>query len=90
MLDSKLASKLWSLHRDNLFALLRAKLGNKLAAKLLAQLSSFLASELGPNLVWFPNSIPVQNHRRNLPGGQSLVRTLYGEIVFPPAAGHYI
>ena len=36
MLVSRLASKLRSLHRDNLFALLTAKLGNKPAAKLAA------------------------------------------------------
>jgi hypothetical protein len=35
-LGSGLASKLTSLHRDKLFALLRAKLGNKLATKLSA------------------------------------------------------
>jgi hypothetical protein len=35
-LGSVLASKLTSLHRDKLFALLNAKLGNKLAAKLSA------------------------------------------------------
>jgi hypothetical protein len=34
MLASMLTSKLTSLHRDKLLALLRAKLGNKLAKKL--------------------------------------------------------
>ena len=61
------------MHRNKLFALLGAKLANNLASKLLSSLGSVLGPKLGRNLVWFLGSILAQNHRRNLPRGQSLV-----------------
>jgi len=44
LLDSKLASKLRSLHRDNPLARLNAKLGNNIASKLVSSLGSSLAT----------------------------------------------
>ena len=78
------------MHRDKLDKPLSAKLADNPAAKFMPSLGSVPGPKLDLNLARFPGSILVQNHRRNLPGGQSLVRTLYGEIVSQPTPDHYI
>jgi hypothetical protein len=78
------------LHRDNLFARLSAKLADTPAAKFMPSLGSVPGPKLGLNLARFPGSILVQNHRRNLPGGQWVDHTLYGDIVVPAVPDHYI
>ena len=89
-LTAELQSKHRTLHRDKLDKPLSAKLADNPAAKFMPSLGSVLGPKLGLNLARFPGSILVQNHRRNLPGGQSLVRTLYGDIVVPAVPDHYI
>ena len=78
------------MHRDKLFEPLSAKFTDNLASKLWPSLGSVPGPKLGLNLVRFPGSILVQNHRRNQPGGQWVDHTLYGEIGVPAVPDYYM
>ena len=69
-LGSSLAAKPPALHFDSLFALLRAKLGNKLAKRLRANLGPKLGPNPSLNLMPFLGLNLNPNLLRTLPGGQ--------------------
>ena len=78
------------MHHNKLLKLPREKLGNNLALKLASSLGSSPGTNLSLNLLLFLDLNLDLNLLGTLPGGQSLVRTLYGKIVVPAVPDHYI